>query len=84
MPRKERPRLMTAPLNDIDSIEVIDTPEQWAVTYQDRLISVQRRRLFKQRKYLRTLLPTEASALNLAAKLNNLFDTKDYNVRRIQ
>lgn len=84
MARQQQPRLMTASLNDLDSIEVIDAAEQWAVTYRGQLISVQRKRIFKQPKYLRSILPTEASALNLAAKLNNLFDTEEYQVRRIQ
>lgn len=85
MARPKTPRICEANITDIDTVQVVNAAQQWAVTYKNQLISVVRTRLGTNNpKYLRTNYVTYAPAWNMAQKLNNLFDSTDFDVREIQ
>ena len=84
MSRPSTPRILQGNITELDLVEILEAPTQWAVIYQDRLIRILRSRLYRNRKYLRTMFASEAAARNLAAKLNHLFNTNDFAVREMK
>ena len=85
MARTNTKRIDSAWIDDIVQLSVIDAPRQWAVTYQGRLIAGSKQyRNRTSREYIKTIFMNEASAYNLAARLNNLFGSEEFGYKELQ
>lgn len=81
MSRPKPTRLLTKPWgDDIQTLEIADIPQQYAVVYQGQLFALVKKHLIHNPKYLRTMFQTKKPAENLAAKLNRLFVTNEFTV----
>lgn len=85
MSRTPGPRLLRQAMQDgIHTLEVIDTPCQWAVTYRGQLCGLIKQHLVSVPKYPRTIFQTAKPAINLARKLNRIFQTEDFGVAALR
>jgi len=65
-------------------LAVLVPENMWQVTYQFKPIVVSREsELDVHRKYQRTTFAQKGSAINLAKKLNKIFNTEDFDVRSV-
>jgi hypothetical protein len=65
-------------------LAVLVPENMWQVTYQFKpIVIATESELDIHRKYQRTTFAQKGSAINLAQKLNKLFDTQDFDVRSI-
>ena len=73
-------------VNDEFGIDILSVGGLYAIVYRDKPFSI-RQRYWSMNgefpKYFRTVFPHKSSAENLAKKLNEYFNTKDFVVAKI-
>jgi hypothetical protein len=86
MSRPSATILLSKNIDDYTGIEILNATSLYTVLYKDRPINV-KNKYWNARgefnKYTRTTYPNAAPADNLAEKLNELFFTTDFTVKKI-
>ena len=84
---RPKPTLLTSHDDLFKTVDVILVNRFWAITYQGQLISVRHKdysQLNTGIKYRKTCFPTQAVATQMAAKLNQMFMTEDFDIKEIR
>jgi hypothetical protein len=86
MARPQAEILLSTQETDLLGWDILTAPGSWIVLYKDQPFNVRQRHwtgLGEKPKYLRTSYSNQAPATNLAEKLNQLFYTKEFTVKKI-
>lgn len=74
-------------IDDEHGLDILAADKMFVVVYKDQPINIRQVLWTKlgvtQYKYQRNGVPTEASAKNLAARLNRWFNCNDFTVKRV-
>lgn len=82
MARPQREILVEAYDGD-NTWAIIDIPDYWVITYQDRPITIRTENgINGYKKYKRTSYSTEASARNASDRLNEIFATTAFGYKK--
>jgi len=86
MSRPPATTILSTNLDDYTGIEVLNAESLYTVLYKQQPINVKNKYWNAQgqfNKYQRTTYPTAKPAVNLAKKLNELFFTDEFTVKKI-
>jgi hypothetical protein len=86
MARPSATILLSTNLDDFNNLEVLSADSLYTVVYKDKPINIKNKYWSARgefNKYTKTTYPNKKSADNLAAKLNKLFFTDEFTVKKI-